>query len=147
MDTIDWRKVSSEAFQYDLRQLPGPTNALGRIKFMLPNRFAVYLHDTPDRGLFDRQERDFSSGCIRLADPLMLADWILHHDGQPDAAAAMQAQVDSGEGRTVHLNTPLPVMVVYFTAFVSDTGEVVFRRDLYEQDQAILDALQALQSA
>ena len=144
VDTIDWRDVTSENFPYDLRQLPGPTNALGRIKFMLPNRFAVYLHDTPDRGLFDQPERDFSSGCIRLADPLMLTDWILRHDGQADAAAAMQAQIDSGEGRIVYLETPLPVLVVYFTAFVSGTGEVVFRRDLYQQDQVIVTAFQGL---
>ncbi|HEY5646219.1 MAG TPA: L,D-transpeptidase family protein [Pseudomonadales bacterium] len=143
VDTVDWRRVTRDTFHYDLRQLPGPTNALGRIKFMLPNRFAVYLHDTPDRGLFDRQQRDFSSGCIRLADPVRLADWVLRHDGQPNAAASMPDQLASGATRTVHLQTPLPVLIVYFTAFVGEAGDVMFRRDLYQRDQAIISALRS----
>lgn len=141
VDTIDWRRVTRETFYYDLRQLPGPANALGRIKFMLPNRFAVYLHDTPDQGLFDRQERDFSSGCIRLANPFGLADWVLRHDGQLEAAATMRELLASGENHTVYLKTPLPVFVVYFTAFADEIGDVSFRRDHYQRDRAIVDAL------
>ena len=141
VDTIDWRRVTRETFHYDLRQLPGPSNALGRIKFMLPNRFAVYLHDTPDQGLFDRQERDFSSGCIRLANPFGLAEWVLRHDGQIEAAATMRELLAGGETHTVYLETPLPVYIVYFTAFADEIGEVSYRRDHYQRDRAIVDAL------
>jgi len=141
VDTIDWRPVTRETFRYDLRQLPGPNNALGRIKFMLPNRFAVYLHDTPDQGLFERQERDFSSGCIRLANPFGLADWVLRHDGQAEAAATMRELLASGATHTVYLDKPLPVLVVYFTAYADEIGDVRFRRDHYERDQAIVRAL------
>ncbi|MGE3462195.1 MAG: murein L,D-transpeptidase [Pseudomonadales bacterium] len=141
VDTIDWRQVSRETFHYELRQLPGPNNALGRIKFMLPNRFAVYLHDTPDQELFDQQQRDFSSGCIRLANPFGLADWVLRHDGQAEAAATMRELLAGGETHTVYLNTPLPVLVVYFTAYADEIGEVMFRRDHYQRDREIVRAL------
>jgi murein L,D-transpeptidase YcbB/YkuD len=139
--TVDWTQIERDSFRHTLRQRPGPQNALGRIKLMLPNPYAVYLHDTPTRELFARQERSFSSGCVRLSRALDLARWVLENDGQPDTALALQALVDSGETRTLPLNTPLPTFLVYFTAFTDEAGEVVFRRDIYQRDAAVVAAL------
>lgn len=138
---IDWQPVTSRTFNYVLRQKPGSTNALGRIKFMLPNTHSVYLHDTPDHSLFQKQERGFSSGCVRLSDPLGLARWVLAYDGQPATPETIQQIIDSRETQTVNLRKPLPVYIVYLTAFVDDDSHVVFRRDLYQRDQAIVDLL------
>jgi murein L,D-transpeptidase YcbB/YkuD len=136
---VDWSTIGPG--QFTLRQQPGDKNALGKVKFMLPNAHAVYLHDTPDKGLFNKSERVFSSGCIRLADPTRLARWVLAHDNH-----ARQAEVDqlyrAGPTTTAYLATPLPVFIVYFTAFLEE-GEVVFRRDVYERDQGIIRQLRA----
>jgi len=140
VDQIDWANVTRRNYDFLLRQKPGPLNALGRIKFMLPNPYSIYLHDTPSRQLFARQERSFSSGCVRLEQPLQLAEWLLareHHDDAGD----IEALLATGETRTIYLNQPTPIYIVYFTAFVGDDGEVTFRRDIYGRDQLLLEAL------
>lgn len=141
VDRIDWTTVQRAGWNWVLRQRPGPDNALGRLKFMLPNAYAVYLHDTPSRDLFARQERGFSSGCVRLAEPVRLAQWILELDGQPTVAADVPALIDSGETRTLHLRRHLPVYLVYFTAFADADGAVQFRRDIYGRDAPLVAAL------
>lgn len=140
---FDWSGVERGNFRHLLRQRPGPHNALGRIKFMLPNPHAVYLHDTPARDLFSKQERGFSSGCIRLSQPLDLAAWILRNDGRSEAAGRVQEIVDSASTSVIYLQTPLPAYMVYFTAFTDDSGTVVFRRDLYQRDAAVVAALRS----
>lgn len=139
--SVDWSTVERGNFRYLLRQRPGPANALGQVKFMLPNPHSVYLHDTPSRELFARQERSFSSGCVRLSRPLDLAAWILQNDGRPKDAQRVTDLVASGETTTLYLKTPLPTWLVYFTAFTDVAGEVVFRRDLYQRDAALVAAL------
>lgn len=143
LDTVDWSSVDRHDFHYALRQRPGPLNALGQVKLMLPNPFDVYLHDTPSRELFNRQERSFSSGCIRLSRPLELASWVLRNDGQGAAAERLDKVVAGGETTTMYLHEPLPTYLVYFTAFTDDTADVVFRRDLYQRDAPIVAALRA----
>lgn len=142
VDTIDWSGVSKRSFNYLLRQKPGDANALGQMKFMLPNPFAVYLHDTPGRELFRKQERSFSSGCIRLEHPLELATWLLTRDGSVQATR-LEAILASGDTTTIYLKTPVPVFLVYFTALVADDGEVAFRRDIYGRDKMLIEALRA----
>lgn len=142
VDAIDWQGVSRRSFNYLLRQRPGPQNALGRIKFMLPNPHAVYLHDTPSRELFARQERSFSSGCVRLEQPMALAEWLLERDRHPDANR-LDALLSSGETHTLHLRKPVPTYIVYFTAFVQDDGDVAFRRDIYGRDRILIESLRA----
>ncbi len=142
VDTVDWSKVNPNKFPYLLRQRPGDFNALGRIKFMLPNVHAIYLHDTPTRHLFAKQERVFSSGCIRLSEPIVLARWLLNNDGQADKAAGITKVIQLGETTTYHLKRPIPVYIVYFTAFSNNSGEVIFRRDIYQRDTALARALQ-----
>jgi murein L,D-transpeptidase YcbB/YkuD len=138
--TIDWSTVSASDFSYKLRQLPGDGNALGRVKFMFPNRFDVYLHDTPSHGLFARETRTFSHGCVRVGDPLGLAAVVLA--GEPGwDTARIDAVVASGERTIVPLTKHLPVHIAYITAFVNKDGVVNFRRDIYGRDKSLAAAL------
>lgn len=137
--SVDWERVTADGFPYRLRQDPGPVNALGRIKFMFPNRFSVYLHDTPTRDLFARSVRDFSSGCIRVERARELASWLL---GEGEAGARrLEAGWDEGGEQTVPLDAPVPVHLLYWTAWADDDGTVQFRRDIYGRDEALDDAL------
>ncbi len=136
---IDWQRLRGHV-PYRLRQDPGPWNALGRIKFMFPNGHDVYLHDTPSRGLFAHAERGFSSGCIRVEQALALAEWLLQDDPRWTQAALREA-IDSGRTRTINLRTPVPVHLLYWTAWVDSDGRAHFRRDLYTRDAALAEAL------
>lgn len=138
VDKLDWTQIKPG--QFVLRQRPGNHNALGKIKFMLPNVHDVYLHDTPDKVLFSKTERLFSSGCIRLSDPELLARWLLEREQNP-ASTRLGELFSANETTTLYLTKPIPVYMVYLTVFIGDDGEVVFRRDIYGRDQAIIDAL------
>jgi len=140
--SIDWSAVSAARFPYLLRQMPGPDNALGRIKFMFPNPHAVYLHDTPARTLFDRAERSFSSGCIRIEDPLTLAVLLLGDESRWDRAA-LDRVIANGQTRRIDLPHKVPILLLYLTAFPGEHGEFQFRRDIYARDPAVLAALDA----
>jgi L,D-transpeptidase YcbB len=123
-----------------LRQRPGPRNALGGVKFVLPNTMDVYLHATPARELFDRARRDFSHGCIRVREPAALASFVL--EGRPEwTAAAIEAAMASGVNRSVPLARPIPVVVFYTTAIVDGEGRAQLLRDVYGHDRKLLDAL------
>ncbi len=139
-ETIDWTRYADGGFPYQLVQPPGPRNALGRVKFILPNRHHVFLHDTPARDLFDRSERTFSSGCIRVERPLELAELLLRDAPDWDRAAIDRA-VASGQTRTVFLPRPMPVLLLYWTAGLGPDGEFVFHEDVYGRDPAVLAAL------
>jgi murein L,D-transpeptidase YcbB/YkuD len=124
-----------------IRQRPGPWNALGRIKFNLPNRYDVYLHDTPSKSLFERAFRAFSHGCIRVQKPRELALLLL--DDQPQwTPECIDATIEAGVERSVPLTAPVPVFVLYWTALVGDDGHMEFYRDHYGEDAAIAAALQ-----
>jgi murein L,D-transpeptidase YcbB/YkuD len=140
VNRIDWREVGSQT-PFRLRQRPGPDNPLGRIKFMLPNEFAVYLHDTPARGLFDRTERSFSSGCIRLAEATVLAEWVLGRQHERWDRARLEEAMASGRTQSVVLEEPVPVYIVYFTAYVDASGELLLLHDLYDRDRKVIAAL------
>lgn len=112
-----------------LRQDPGPWCALGRVKFDMPNRYNVYLHDTPARTLFARDLRAFSHGCMRVELPVELAVELTHR-----THAEIEALIEEGHEKVLALDEPVPVHVVYWTAFVADDGHVEFRRDVYERD-------------
>ncbi|MCW8797420.1 MAG: L,D-transpeptidase family protein [Prosthecochloris sp.] len=133
--SIDWAGYSAGSFPYRLRQPPGVGNALGRVKFMFPNRHFVYLHDTPGKHLFDRSERAFSHGCIRLENPLDLAGVLLGWSPEQ-----IESALSSGKTRTVNLSRPIPVFLLYLTA-VAEGDEVLFRNDVYNRDAAVLNAL------
>ncbi|MCK8515540.1 L,D-transpeptidase family protein [Methylonatrum kenyense] len=141
-ETIDWATVPSRGFPYRLRQKPGPQNALGRIKFMFPNRHAVYLHDTPARELFRRADRAFSSGCIRVEEPEALAELLL--DDPRWSRERIAEAIGSGREQTVILQRPVPVHLQYMTAWVDADGLVHLRNDLYNRDSRVADALSTL---
>jgi murein L,D-transpeptidase YcbB/YkuD len=132
--------------KYFVRQKPGPTNALGLIKFMFPNTYSVYLHSTPSTELFSRSRRDFSSGCIRLEKPAELASFLLRNqlDGQqPWTVALVQKAMDSGrDNRQVNLTVVVPVLILYVTAVAEEDGTVHFFDDIYGHDKR-LDAVLA----
>ncbi len=140
--SVDFQSLTGAEFnrRYRIRQDPGPLNALGRVKFMFPNRHNVYLHDTPSRELFGRVERAFSSGCIRLERPLELAEYLLA--GDPDWPSARIRSVASGaQETTVRLREPVPVHILYWTAFADEEGTVHFRPDVYDRDAPVRRAL------
>ena len=138
--TVDWSKVTPKNLLWHFRQDPGPMNALGGVKFMLPNKFDVYLHDTPATALFAKMPRDFSSGCIRVEKPLDLAEYVLSGDRKWDREK-IEAAIKSGEERTVNLRNPIPVHLLYWTAWVDPDGTLQFRKDVYGRDARLLDAL------
>jgi murein L,D-transpeptidase YcbB/YkuD len=138
---VDWSRVKADNLAYKFRQDPGPHNSLGRIKFMFPNKFDIYLHDTPERGLFSRAVRDFSSGCIRVEKPVDLAEYILRDD--PNwTRDKLLAAMDGQETRVINLRNPLGVHLLYWTAWLADDRRVQFREDIYLRDAALYRALE-----
>jgi L,D-transpeptidase YcbB len=132
-EKVDWAHVTDRHFPYYLRQEPGPANPLGRVKFMLPNRFNVYLHDSPARSTFESQERGFSHGCIRVENALDLAEYLLKDQGwtREMVSAAMS---DGPKGQEVRLTSPMTIHILYRTAWVDEDGTVHFRKDIYGRD-------------
>lgn len=145
-DDVDWDQMASGKLGLRLRQDPGPHNALGRIKFMLPNKYAVYLHDTPARRQFTALSRSFSSGCIRVEDPIGLAAFVLD-DASAWDPAAIQAIIMAGERRVLRLNRPIPVHILYWTAWSDAAGRIHFRDDIYDRDPQLGRALRTRRDA
>jgi murein L,D-transpeptidase YcbB/YkuD len=139
--TVDWTKITRRNFPFRLRQLPGPFNPLGRVKFMFPNKFSVYLHDTPSRGLFAEDARAFSSGCIRLEAPFDLAELLLRDDPDwPRARIELAAAEDMQQ--TVWLPRPMPIHLLYWTAWIDPSnGSLHFSDDVYGRDAGLLREL------
>jgi len=137
---VNWAGIDEANLSYKFRQDPGPQNALGRIMFLFPNKFDVYMHDTPERWLFSRTVRDFSSGCIRIARPLDLAAYVLRDDPAWTREKIEEA-IASGETQVIPLRTPLGVHVLYWTTWLGDDGRVQFRQDIYLRDAALVRAL------
>jgi L,D-transpeptidase YcbB len=138
--TIDWARVTVGSFPYRFRQDPGPHNSLGLVKFDFPNPHHVFLHDTPAKNLFERSERAFSSGCMRLEDPFELAEYLLR-DQPRWTPAAIRAAAAARRERVVPLRRPVAVHVLYRTAWIDDGGELHFRQDLYGHDAVLRTAL------
>ena len=123
-----------------LRQDPGPDCALGRVKFVSPNSHAVYLHDTPNKELFERTDRAFSSGCIRVERPLELAELLIADPGRW-SREAIDATVGGGKTTPITLAAPVPVYFLYFTATANAAGNTRFFPDLYGRDPRVRAAL------
>ena len=137
--TVDCTRLGPENFRYRLRQDPGPLNALGRIKFMFPNRYNVYLHDTPSRELFAKTVRTFSSGCIRIEKPLDLAVYLLKDDPKwtrKNISAALQRNTK----QTVSVKPAIPIYLLYWTVLIDEEGFVRFREDIYGRDKRLVKA-------
>lgn len=126
--------------QLAVRQKPGPDNALGLVKFNFPNPYDIYMHDTPAKNLFSRSRRDFSHGCIRVEDPVMLASWVLRDDPEwtPEK---IRAAMNGEETIQVEIKNPIPVLILYGTAIAQKNGEVEFYNDIYGYDAELEQAL------
>lgn len=140
--TVNWSAIDARRFPFRLRQDPGPLNALGRVKFMFLNKFNVYLHDTPSRPLFDETQRDFSHGCIRIQQPLELAVYLLRQDPRWNHETLLRA-LDDAVDLTVPLPEPIPIHLLYWTAWADEGGKIQFRRDIHGRDVPLLTALRA----
>ena len=141
--TIDWVTLTGKNFNYWLRQDPGPGNALGRIKFMFPNKYNVYLHDTPSQELFDRAVGTFSSGCIRVAKPIELAVYVLKDNGEWNKKSILDT-IEKREEKTVRLKKPIPVYLIYSTVLVNEDGSLDFRDDIYNRDKKLDEAMREI---
>jgi len=137
--SVDWKGITAENFPYRLRQDPGPLNALGQMKFMFPNQYDVYLHDTPSRHLFDRTQRDFSHGCIRIEKPMDLAVYLMKKSKWN--REAIERALDEGTERSMYLPRPMPIHLLYFTAWADEDGTIQFREDINGVDPPLSRAL------
>lgn len=141
-EAIDWSRFKGGNIPYTLRQDPGPKNALGRVKLMFSNPYAVYLHDTPSQSLFDRAERSFSSGCVRVERVLELTELVLN-DAQRWNQQSIAHELERGATTNVTLAKKMPVLLTYWTAWVDPQGRINFRHDIYGQDAKWAQALDA----
>lgn len=139
-DAVDFTAYSAGTFPFDMRQPPSDGNALGLVKFMFPNPHNIYLHDTPSKSLFEKEVRAFSHGCIRVARPFELAHFLLGLQSA-DPVALFQGHLDTGQETQVDLEHPLPVHLVYFTAYPDAKGRMTYRNDIYGRDAHLFEAL------
>ena len=139
-ELIDFTLFHENYFPYEMKQLPSLSNALGLVKFMFPNKHNIYLHDTPQKTLFYREQRTFSHGCIRLQDPFEFAYALLEKQSL-DPVGDFHSILRSGKETVVTLKQPVPVHIIYRTAVSSADGRIGFRRDIYGRDRLIYTAL------
>jgi murein L,D-transpeptidase YcbB/YkuD len=123
-----------------MRQPPSDGNALGKVKFMFPNPYSIYLHDTPQKALFAKEVRAYSHGCIRLNDPFDFA-YALLAPQSADPRGEFGSHLKTGVESVIKLTVPVPVHLVYFTAYPTAKGEMTYRRDVYGRDALIFEAL------
>lgn len=138
--SVNFASYSASNFPYRLKEPPSQGNALGLVKFMFPNRHNIYLHDTPQKSLFARGQRAYSHGCIRLGDPFDFAYALLAKQTS-NPKGAFKSYLDTGRETTVSLKSPVPVHIVYQSAFVDGDGEIQFRKDVYGRDAQVFKAL------
>lgn len=137
---VDWSTITKDNFPYMVRQDPGPGNALGKVKFMFPNTYNVYIHDTPSKGNFASDSRDLSSGCVRVENPFDLAVLLLSDSPEWTPANILIAMQQDKE-QAVRLKIPVEVMMIYLTAWTDGSDRVQFRKDIYQRDEILMKAL------
>ncbi len=139
--SVDFSQYTARSFPYAMRQPPSARNALGLVKFMFPNKYNIYLHDTPAKSLFSREARAFSHGCVRLAEPFEFGYALLAKQSD-EPKALFDRILNSGHETKVKLDVQVPVHIIYRTAFVDEEGQPQFRRDVYGRDAKIWAALE-----
>lgn len=138
--TIDFNEYSRGNFPFTIRQEPGPNNALGIVKFIFPNKYAVYLHDTPSKSYFGKSERAFSHGCVRVQNPLVLAEQLLGKQGYD--RTKIDNILKTKKLKNVYLEEPMSVMIMYWTCYEDrEEGKMYFYSDIYGRDKKILSEL------
>lgn len=138
--SINWGNVNANDFPYMIIQDPCPKNPLGKIVFMFPNEYSVYIHDTPSQYLFNKSSRALSHGCIRINKALELAEYLIRYSNGWDTAH-LQKAIALGKKEIISLKNPIPVYILYLTASADDDGSVTFAKDIYDRDQLLIDAL------
>lgn len=141
-DEVDFSALSEEEFPFDMIQPPSDSNALGKVKFMFPNKFNIYLHDTPAKSLFNRTARAYSHGCVRVARPFDLAYFLLEKEVS-DPKGYFHRVLATGEETRIDLSEHVPVHIVYHTAWADPKGRINYRADIYGRDRRIREALSA----
>jgi murein L,D-transpeptidase YcbB/YkuD len=133
--TVDWSQYldNDKPIPYYFMQVPSRHNALGKIKFMFPNSFSVYIHDTPSKKLFFRRQRAFSHGCMRIQKPRELLESLAEFNGNIDVDEVMK-RLAGTEKKTISLHHPVPIDIVYLTTFIDPYGNLNFRKDIYQYD-------------
>jgi len=139
-ESINWDAITKKNFVYKLRQDPANSNALGRVKFVFPNEFSIYLHDTPARNLFNMTQRTFSSGCIRIEKPMELAAYLLQNNSKW-SLEKLVAAVNRKKNKKILLSDPIKIYILYWTAWVDKDGIINFRDDIYGRDRQLNIAL------
>jgi murein L,D-transpeptidase YcbB/YkuD len=123
-----------------IRQMPGAKNSLGRVKFLFPNSYNIYFHDTPAKSLFEKDKRAYSHGCIRLSNPVKMANYLLKNDAAWDSTSINEA-MNSGKEKFVKIKDPVPVLITYYTAWVDDNGALHFADDIYGHDKTSISKM------
>lgn len=138
--TVKWSKYTANTLPYKIVQKPGEDNALGRVKFLFPNSFNIYMHDTPAKSYFNESARSFSHGCVRLAEPKKLAQYILRND---TSWTEMRIDTSMQQDHEIKYTIPqsIPVYIVYFTSWIDDRGNLNMRNDIYGRDERLLEAI------
>lgn len=130
---IDWENVQHDNVAYDFRQEPGDDNALGLVKFEFPNKYDVYLHDTPVKSAFEQEQRDLSHGCIRLERPFDLVTYLMKDNPKWDEQHTQEI-LDSHQTKYVSVTRPIPIFITYITVWTDENGVVNYRNDIYQRD-------------
>jgi len=123
-----------------IRQKPGGSNSLGKVKFLFPNAFDIYFHDTPAKSLFDNDSRAYSHGCIRVSEPQKLAEYLLLNQKGWDSKKIAEA-MNAGKEKSVAVSKPVTVIITYYTAWIGENGQLNFRNDIYDHDAAMAKQL------
>ncbi|MBC8172784.1 MAG: L,D-transpeptidase family protein, partial [Chitinophagales bacterium] len=139
--SIAWDTYTGSNFPYQIRQTPGSHNSLGWVKFIFPNNYQIYFHDTPTKSLFNRIDRTFSHGCIRLSEAQRFAEYLLRNDTVWTAEKIDQV-MHGGKETKVFLKEKIPVFIAYFTAWVDKNGDINFRKDIYGHDKELEASLE-----
>ena len=140
LDAQNMEQVGTEGGLPVIRQKPGPKNSLGQVKFLFPNSFNIYFHDTPAKSLFEKDRRAYSHGCIRLAEPQKMADYLLQGESEWTPEKIKEA-MNSGKEQTVKLDKSVPVLITYYTAWVDEQGKLNFRSDVYAHDKKLKEKM------
>ena len=142
--SLNWSEINQGIFNYLVRQAGGGSNSLGLIKFIFPNKYAIYLHDTPSMHLFGREKRAYSHGCVRVEGALKLADYLLEYDENKMTIDSVRRYIDIKKEKPIKMNKRMPIFLYYFTAFVNEKDDLIFYNDIYEKDKLIVQQMHAI---
>jgi murein L,D-transpeptidase YcbB/YkuD len=146
IDSVNWNELNEDNFNYLIRQKGGVSNALGFVKFIFPNKYAIYLHDTPSKHYFNYESRAFSHGCVRVEKAMQLADYILETDNNKYTLDSLYKFIDKKKEKAIKLKNRLPVYLYYFTASVDENEKLIFYNDIYGYDKKLIAEMAKQQS-